>query len=674
MTLSISSGNSLGADEIAKKTFPPARRGVEEEAVRRYLEAVAAEMHNLAEREQTLRRRLADAERRAAEPELDPATLTKAVGSETARILQTAHEAAAGVVDKAEHRAGELVTAAEEAANRRRAASEEAAAAAVSRAQREASELTAYAGSSAARMRESAGIEAVALTEAAQLEAVQLLDSAKAECRRMVREAREVRSSILRDLAERRRALYVQLEQLRSGRDSLVEMVGEVGEAVDDLRQRLAGAEHEARLAAADAGERAARLDDLAEATMTRASGATGELDLALTSDEAMTLEASAEEEAEVRARETEASHRSVDELFARIRAARAMDEAAATGGRATGEERAAGEEPVAKDVPQGSGAEGASASTGDTGAEEHLEPPVAGDEGPAEIVVQGEMPQPATEESAAGETEPETEESAAGETEHEGASAEEEDADAPEGSAEGSTEGSAEGSDKALLARRTELLSPVTVKLARALKRALQDDQNELLTALRNVSGRPDLSRLLPEDDQQSRYAVATTEALAEAWLLGSGWLRGGLHDAANDAQGPAELESAAASTLASSLAGQLSESLRHRVDETLGAVDDSGDGSAADAAGAAYREWKGRRVEALAEDFATRAFGWGAVAGAGGVTVRWIADDGGTPCSDCDDNVLAGEQPAGEPFPTGQVHPPVHPGCRCLIVLAGP
>jgi hypothetical protein len=23
-----------------------------------------------------------------------------------------------------------------------------------------------------------------------------------------------------------------------------------------------------------------------------------------------------------------------------------------------------------------------------------------------------------------------------------------------------------------------------------------------------------------------------------------------------------------------------------------------------------------------------------------------------------------------AGEEFPTGQLHPPVHPGCRCLLV----
>ena len=37
---------------------------------------------------------------------------------------------------------------------------------------------------------------------------------------------------------------------------------------------------------------------------------------------------------------------------------------------------------------------------------------------------------------------------------------------------------------------------------------------------------------------------------------------------------------------------------------------------------------------------------------------------------CPDCEDNSLAGAQAKGEPFPTGQLHPPAHPGCRCLLV----
>ena len=47
-----------------------------------------------------------------------------------------------------------------------------------------------------------------------------------------------------------------------------------------------------------------------------------------------------------------------------------------------------------------------------------------------------------------------------------------------------------------------------------------------------------------------------------------------------------------------------------------------------------------------------------------------RWIVDDGGTPCPDAEDNALQGEVAKGDPFPTGDMYPPAHPGCRCLIV----
>ena len=200
--------------------------------------------------------------------------------------------------------------------------------------------------------------------------------------------------------------------------------------------------------------------------------------------------------------------------------------------------------------------------------------------------------------------------------------------------------------------------------KLSRALKRALQDDQNELLNALRRASGTPDLDTLLPEGAQHERFAGAASAALADGWLKGRAWLR--------PAGDPGESTTDAAATgqqLGLELAAELAGLLRHRISESLHTLGETGEG-AQDAAGAAYREWKGPRVEGLAGDFATRAFSKGAVdAAAAGTIVRWVVDDA-KPCPDCDDNALAGEQPAGELWPTGQAHPPVHPGCRCLLV----
>ena len=53
-------------------------------------------------------------------------------------------------------------------------------------------------------------------------------------------------------------------------------------------------------------------------------------------------------------------------------------------------------------------------------------------------------------------------------------------------------------------------------------------------------------------------------------------------------------------------------------------------------------------------------------------GRSLRWIVDDGGTQCPDCDDNALAGPLRSGETFPTGHACPPAHAGCRCLLAPA--
>jgi hypothetical protein len=54
-----------------------------------------------------------------------------------------------------------------------------------------------------------------------------------------------------------------------------------------------------------------------------------------------------------------------------------------------------------------------------------------------------------------------------------------------------------------------------------------------------------------------------------------------------------------------------------------------------------------------------------------AAGTVLHWIPIAVGR-CADCDDNAL---EPTvkGAAFPTGQVHPPAHPGCRCLLAPAG-
>ena len=106
--VTIGSTARLHPDEVARHTFGSTRRGFEPSEVRAFLKDIAREMAAAADREQELRRALAEAEHRAANPVLDEATLTASLGQETARVLRSAHDAAAELVARADNDAARL--------------------------------------------------------------------------------------------------------------------------------------------------------------------------------------------------------------------------------------------------------------------------------------------------------------------------------------------------------------------------------------------------------------------------------------------------------------------------------------------------------------------------------------------------------------------------------------
>lgn len=226
------------------------------------------------------------------------------------------------------------------------------------------------------------------------------------------------------------------------------------------------------------------------------------------------------------------------------------------------------------------------------------------------------------------------------------------------------------EAGDGPLLARRDDAVRPVIANLARRLKRALQDDQNDLLDRLRSAPGKvgsPSEPVGLPdEEEHRKRYVEVARSHLAEAARIGAAFVGATAGARDFDAQGAAE-----AAELAAALVVPLRRKLGHEAD---GGGD--GDGShRADQVGAAFREWKGSRVEALAADHVVAAFAAAALAAVPAAQkMRWVVDDDGGACADCDDNALAGGVVAGDEFPTGHRHPPVHAGCRCLLAPVSP
>ncbi|MDP9389536.1 MAG: hypothetical protein M3Q48_16870, partial [Actinomycetota bacterium] len=123
-------------------------------------------------------------------------------------------------------------------------------------------------------------------------------------------------------------------------------------------------------------------------------------------------------------------------------------------------------------------------------------------------------------------------------------------------------------------------------------------------------------------------------------------------------------------AAELAESVAGGLHRALEAAVAGERGAEEAS---VVMERIGAAYRGFKTQRIEGLAGDAVTAAFARGTIAASDPSSpLQWVVDDEGRPCPDCDDNALAGPTPPGDPFPTGQPHPPAHAGCRCLLAPA--
>ena len=96
-----------------------------------------------------------------------------------------------------------------------------------------------------------------------------------------------------------------------------------------------------------------------------------------------------------------------------------------------------------------------------------------------------------------------------------------------------------------------------------------------------------------------------------------------------------------------------------------------DADEAVVAEHVGSAFREWKGERIERLAGDHVVAAFSAGTMSAVGDAQLEWVAvaGSGDAPCPDCEDNGLSGPQQPGQEFPTGHLHPPAHPGCRCLL-----
>lgn len=725
MTETLPDPPELDPAALAGTHFGRTRRGFEPAEVHATLGRAADSLRAWQLRDAQLRARIEELEQALTDAQrLDEQRLTTVLGEETARIVAAARDAANDIRANAEEQAARLLretsdeaTSAAEAmkgeaaalrdeaaklrddaaadatrvrsdaeadAERIRSEAEASAAALVAEARAthdrllteaqgvlaertsEAEQAAAEITAAASAEREAAASEAEQTRSRTAAESAEILDAARTEGRSMVTEAKALRERILRDLVERRGTARRQIEGARAGRDQIVAVLRATIDEVSATIDHLGDVEAEAGAAATDAAA-AVAIDTDAEVA---------ELLVELGEDPTVAVEESAP--APARGPDVDAGADVRPE-----RAAEAGDEATSppadepgpTGDEpahdaASAEDTASADDEVADDeVAEEDDAPGATvhdlfARIRAEGMQDD-DPSARGDEHDVEPVAVGsdiDLTAP----GAIGDSEgqvavlhgaPPAEQS---DPQGEGA--------APAVAVATSTTGSE------LLDRRDELLAPVEKSLSRVLRRLASDEQNEMLDQLRRAKrGRPDRTALLPEggDNGLARFVDALAPDFGRAAEAGATFWAEVAGSSADPLFGDDEL---LRERLVAGVTGFLDLHRAH-LERTFSDAEAEGLDATdlADRVRAAYRDWRSGSLADLAGDLATAGFAHGERRAAGpGTPWRWVVDHGGLPCADGEDNALAGAVPCDEPFPTGDVTPPAHPGCRCILAPA--
>ncbi len=206
------------------------------------------------------------------------------------------------------------------------------------------------------------------------------------------------------------------------------------------------------------------------------------------------------------------------------------------------------------------------------------------------------------------------------------------------------------------LIAARDAAVAESVASLTKRVKRALQDDQNAMLERLRSGKATVDVITGA-EADERALYVGQTLEVLLAT-------AKAGAQFAAHPGTSTVTPDPALMQRLAEHMAATIVTLLRRH-------LADAGNELSPESLSAAFKEWRGARVDGLVADVALSAFASGQVALTSN-KVRWIVSAPDQGCAECVANSAAGPRFASTEFPSGHRHPPVHAGCRCALVTA--
>ena len=634
MAISFSRPDPSSPAAVSAASFNVSRRGFDQTEVRDFLRMVSAEMARLQERERFLESELKAMQTRgmSAPGMLDEEVVTALLGEEAARVLGTAREASSQIRLRAEEAATRLVK---------------------------------EASSDATRLREEAELEAVRRREDAAADAEAEIELAKQQGRDMVNEAREYREKVLTELARRRELAREQIEQLIHNRDRLLNAFERARLATDDVMTGLVSVDHDLpreyiNLAPTTGPVPTIVLERVVEAF----------------------AEAEVEEEPEVielfdhtklEEIEPEATQVVVEEIVdVVIEVVTVVEEETPTA------EVFVEETPVVEEVAV------VEAIVEETPAVEVIETIAVAEDEKSNVVNLFSKDRPRPETSGGVNPEhPSVDKTVAPKSDANAQAVENLFARLREATVDKAASNAVSGGkvveprkskkkvavveetatavvpvqpmhDAGAFAKRDEVLAPIVVAMSRKLKRVLADEENEVLEYLRGKKNALTVDAMVGEIEVHAkRYGDAISEDIMAA---------------AKGAAKSAKVTDVIP-TVDVLIGVQLVRPLRDRLAK---AIEQNGTDrvAMAKALRGVYRQWKSQHIDEQVDDIACLAYSRGFFAGVKpGTQVCWMVDPNGPECPDAEDNSLAGSIALGKEFPTGNLHPLAHAGCRCLL-----
>jgi len=643
MAISFSKPDPSSPAAVGSAQFNVTRRGFDQGEVRDFLRMVSAELARLQEREKFLESEMRAMQTRGlSDPGvLDEATVTTLLGEETARVLSVAREAAQQMRERAAETAEQMV---------RDAANE------------------------VARMREEAEIEVSRRRNDASSDSEAEIELAKQQGREMVNEARAYREKLLTELATRRELARQQIEELIRHRDRLKAAFERASlaasGAVGDLTDFDAAAEEFQQAVPVVIETASTSVTMLREDQEDREPEPSNVLPFDREKFEdhndqqpesfVEAQETKPEVVAVVETSEDQKPETVVDnDAETRIESSQSPDDEPDNGHRAKIVQmfgRTSRRLHPSTDTPEVDAKETPTKSTEEPKSER------------TEIVAPSPQQEPTPRKTSVDDLFAKLR-SASAETVASSVKHTKSPAKRDAGSQKKVEVPTAIKPDVEMFERRDNALSVVDEVIAKKLKRVLADEENSVLNYLQTKKAQVALEKVLPSaDNQLQNYVDAISKELIEAAMSGARSLSKSLK---------ADLRKKISNTtvmqvMSKKLAEEIVYPLRERIQKCV--VDS--DGSSSEMSSlirTVYREWKMQQIDKLVGDISRLAYSRGAyLVIETGTKVCWMVDPNGPPCSDAEDNSLAGEVACGEKFPTGHDHPVIHSGCKCLVVPA--